>query len=315
MNINNEVAADPQTALDHFEKLLGFETDCWDVHAALASGAPGFVVLDVRSPQAFADGHVPGSHSLPHGRINERNLAGWPPDTLFVVYCNGPHCNGADRAAVRLARLGRKVKKMIGGAEGWKVEGFAFEKGAEQRSIMTPAQPGLEVSDPRTYREKVFNLLGGRDPIEVLGQTASALADIVARHPAEVLRGRAIPGKWTPNEIIGHLTDCEWVYGYRLRLILCEDEPPIRGFTQDAWVAAQRHNEREPSELVEIFRTLRGLNLSVWRRITAEEFERSGQHNERGAESLAVMLKLLAGHDVSHLDQIGRYIQALESRG
>src|SRR6202030_1237452 len=82
-------------------------------------------------PECCAAGHVDGAVNLPHGRINERNLAAHPPDTLFVVYCSGPHCNGADRAAARLARLGRKVKKMIGGAEGWKVEGFALEKGAE----------------------------------------------------------------------------------------------------------------------------------------------------------------------------------------
>jgi hypothetical protein len=179
---------------------------------------------------------------------------------------------------------------------------------------MTLAQPGLEVSAPGTYREKLFNLLAGRDPIEVLGQTASILADIVATYPAQVLRGRAIQGKWTPNEIIGHLTDSEWVYGYRLRLILCEDEPAILGFRQDAWVESQRHNEREPSELVEIFRRLRGFNLSVWRRMSPEDLQRTGQHNERGAESLAVMLPLLAGHDLSHLDQIRRYIQALEPR-
>jgi hypothetical protein len=179
---------------------------------------------------------------------------------------------------------------------------------------MTTAEPGLEVSAPRTYREKLFNLLAGRDPIEVLGQTASTLADIVARHPAEVLRGR-IEGKWTPNEIIGHLTDSEWVYGYRVRLILCEDEPAILGFKQDAWVASLRHNEREPSELVETFRTLRVLNLSVWRRMSAEDLQRSGQHNERAAESLAAMVRLLAGHDLSHLHQISRYIEALESRG
>jgi len=180
---------------------------------------------------------------------------------------------------------------------------------------MMPAQPGLEVSAPWTYREKLFNLLAGRDPIEVLGQTASTLADIVARNPAEVLRGRAIQGKWTPNEIIGHLTDCEWVYGYRLRLILCEHEPAILGFRQDGWASSLRHNEREPSELVEIFRMLRVLNLSVWRRMSPDDFERSGQHNERGAESLAVMVQLLAGHDLSHLHQISRYIQALASQG
>ncbi|HET7205895.1 MAG TPA: DinB family protein [Terriglobales bacterium] len=179
---------------------------------------------------------------------------------------------------------------------------------------MTQAQPGLELSAPETYREKLFKLLAGRDPIELLGQTASTLADIVATYPAEVLRGRAIQGKWTPNEIIGHLTDSEWVYGYRLRLIFCENEPVILGIRQDAWVASQRHNEREPSELVEIFRTLRVLNLSVWRRLSPQDLQRSGQHNERGAESLGEMLKLLAGHDLSHLAQISRYIEGLESQ-
>jgi hypothetical protein len=177
---------------------------------------------------------------------------------------------------------------------------------------MTPPQPGPEVSAPGPCREKLFNLLAGRDPIEVLGQTASTLADIVARHPVEVLRARAMQGKWTPNEIIGHLTDSELVYGYRLRLILCEEQPAILGYRQDAWVAALRHNEREPSELVEIFRTLRVLNLSVWRRVSPEDLQRSGQHDERGAESLAAMLQLLAGHDLSHLHQISRYIQAVE---
>ena len=117
-------AAASDEALRHFEGLLTFETDCWDVHEALKNGARDFVLLDVRGPEPFRAGHVPGAANLPHGKINERNLSEYPPDTLFVVYCTGPHCNGADRAAVRLARLGRKVKKMIGGVEGWKDEGF-----------------------------------------------------------------------------------------------------------------------------------------------------------------------------------------------
>ena len=119
-------AADPVEALAHFERLLSLETDCWDVHDALGREAPGFVLLDVRGPQQFRAGHVPGAVSLPHGKINERNLESYPPSTLFVVYCNGPHCNGADRAAARLARLGRPVKKMIGGIEGWRDEGFSL---------------------------------------------------------------------------------------------------------------------------------------------------------------------------------------------
>jgi rhodanese-related sulfurtransferase len=124
-------AAAPQVALAHFERLLTLETDCWDVHAAVEARDHGFVLLDVRSPELFAEGHVPSAINLPHRRINERNLANYSKDTLFVVYCNGPQCNGADRAAIRLARLWRPVKKMIGGTEGWKAEGFALITSAE----------------------------------------------------------------------------------------------------------------------------------------------------------------------------------------
>ena len=102
------------------------------MHAAIHAGHPGFVVLDVRSPEYFATGHVPTARNLPHARISERNLAQYPADTLFVVYCAGPHCNGADRAAVRLARLGRPVKKMIGGVTGWIDEEYELARGEDR---------------------------------------------------------------------------------------------------------------------------------------------------------------------------------------
>jgi hypothetical protein len=170
------------------------------------------------------------------------------------------------------------------------------------------------MTDSQAYRENLFKLLGDQDPLEVLAETASTLADIVRQHSATVLRTRPFEGKWTPNEVIGHLADGEWVYGYRLRLILCEDSPAILGTNQDAWVAGQRHNEREPSELVEMFRTLRQFNLALWKRTSPADLKRTGRHNERGPESLALMFRMMAGHDLSHLDQIARYIQAVQQR-
>lgn len=119
-------AAAPAEACEHFASLLRFEADCWDVNEGLKLSPRRFVLLDVRSPQAFAKGHVPGAINLPHGRISERNLEAFSAETTFVVYCNGPHCNGADRGALRLAKLGRPVKKMIGGVTGWLDEGFTL---------------------------------------------------------------------------------------------------------------------------------------------------------------------------------------------
>jgi len=116
-------------ALAHFDSALRFETDCWDVHDSLRAGAADFVLLDVRSPELFARGHVPGAVNLPHGKIVESRLAAYPDDTVFVVYCAGPHCNGAHRGAIRLARFGRPVKLMVGGITGWLDEGFALATG------------------------------------------------------------------------------------------------------------------------------------------------------------------------------------------
>ena len=125
-SVTDVPAARSEEAIAHFDGLLRFETDCYDVHQSLKAEDPGFVILDVRSPQLYGEGHVARAVNLPHGKINERNLASYAPDTLFVVYCSGPHCNGADRAALRLARLGRPVKKMIGGISGWKDEGLVL---------------------------------------------------------------------------------------------------------------------------------------------------------------------------------------------
>jgi rhodanese-related sulfurtransferase len=118
-------AASSETAA-HFAAKLAFETDCWDVHDALSRNVADFILLDVRSPALFAASHIPGALNLPHGKITERKMAEWPADTQFVVYCAGPHCNGADKGALRLATLGRRVKLMIGGMTGWADEGFAF---------------------------------------------------------------------------------------------------------------------------------------------------------------------------------------------
>lgn len=131
-------AAPPEQAALHFARKLAFETDCDDVATALRTGDPGFVLLDVRGPTAFACGHVPGATHLPRREITAARMAAWPAGTLFVVYCAGPHCNGADKAAAALAALGRPVKLMIGGMTGWRDEGLPVVEGAGPTAEIAP---------------------------------------------------------------------------------------------------------------------------------------------------------------------------------
>lgn len=119
-------AARPEAALAHFTQRLAFETDCSDVYASQQAGEVDYVLVDVRGEAAFAAGHVPGAINIPHRLMTAEFMAGYPRDTLFVVYCAGPHCNGVHRAAVRLAGLGFAVKEMLGGVTGWLDEGLSL---------------------------------------------------------------------------------------------------------------------------------------------------------------------------------------------
>ena len=116
--------ATPEQAVAHFAARLSFETDVSDVHADLEAGVTGLVVVASPSLPAWRQGHIPGAVHLPTAEIAARAGELVPPGATVVTYCWGPGCNGATRAALEFARLGRPVKEMIGGYEYWVREGF-----------------------------------------------------------------------------------------------------------------------------------------------------------------------------------------------
>jgi len=121
-------AASPSVAAAHFLSRLNFEADSSDIAVDIEAGVADFTMVDCRSPEAYAAGHVPGAVNIPHRRIKaelvDRLL---PVDRLLVTYCNGPHCNASTRGALRLATLGRRVKEMPGGMDGWRRENLTVE--------------------------------------------------------------------------------------------------------------------------------------------------------------------------------------------
>ena len=114
-------------AIAHFRGRLAFESDVSDVAAALREAVPGFTLIDTRSDDAWAQGRVPGAMHLPRAQIAAEAASLVPAGSPVVVYCWGPGCNGATRAALEFALLGYPVKEMIGGFEYWVREGFPFE--------------------------------------------------------------------------------------------------------------------------------------------------------------------------------------------
>ncbi|MFT4123060.1 MAG: rhodanese-like domain-containing protein [Microbacteriaceae bacterium] len=113
----------------HFATKLEFETDPSDVAAARAAGV-SFTLVDVRDADAFARGRVPGALHIPHAEVPERAAAEVPIELPVVVYCWGPGCNGSTRGALQFARLGYRVREMIGGYEYWAREGLRIQTSA-----------------------------------------------------------------------------------------------------------------------------------------------------------------------------------------
>ncbi|HEV7664090.1 MAG TPA: rhodanese-like domain-containing protein [Chloroflexota bacterium] len=128
--VHEFTAAAPESARAHFEAKLAFETDPADVYLDQQKGHAAVVLLDARSPEAFAAEHIPGALNLASRHITAETTAAFDPQRLIVTYCWGPGCNGSTRAAARLAALGFQVKELIGGLEYWKREGYPVDRGS-----------------------------------------------------------------------------------------------------------------------------------------------------------------------------------------
>ncbi|WP_268531832.1 rhodanese-like domain-containing protein [Cellulomonas sp. CW35] len=123
---------DEQTEqLAFYEAKLAYEIDSWDLSVALAEGED-IVVVDGRSADAYASGHIPGAVSIPHRTITPESVAELSREPLYVAYCDGIGCNASTKTALKLGREGFRVKELIGGLDWWKRDGHPVEGAAEQ---------------------------------------------------------------------------------------------------------------------------------------------------------------------------------------
>lgn len=112
-----------QDAIQHFSNKLALEIDAWDLQEALSMGEP-ITVVDARTLQTFNEEHIASAISLPHRTITVETTRDLDRNRLHVVYCDGIGCNASTKGALQLARLGFRVKELIGGIEWWKREGY-----------------------------------------------------------------------------------------------------------------------------------------------------------------------------------------------
>jgi hypothetical protein len=161
---------------------------------------------------------------------------------------------------------------------------------------------------PQQYTQRILRYIEGKEPLAVQAATAERLAQLIEGVSTSELRRRPAPDKWSVSEIIAHLADGEIVGGFRVRFILGSPGSPVVAYDQDKWVASGHYDKRDPQKSVELFRVLRGANLALLESLEPDDWKQYGMHSERGKESIEHIVRMFAGHDVNHLQQIEKIL-------
>ena len=156
------------------------------------------------------------------------------------------------------------------------------------------------------YVRALLDLLGEHDPFALLHATPAAVRELCSDVSAEALGRPEAPGKWSMRQVLAHLADSELVWGWRLRMVLAHDRPPLTGYDQDRWAERLQYELSDPEQSLRTFALLRENNLRLVDRATPQDLARVGVHSERGEESLEHLVKLYAAHDLLHLRQLDR---------
>lgn len=163
---------------------------------------------------------------------------------------------------------------------------------------------------PQQYTARILSYSEGKEPLRSQAAAPKKLAALVKGKKKQQLARRPAPGKWSVAEIIAHLADAELVIAWRLRQVLTSNGVALQAYDQDAWATTFNYARRDPRQSLESFRVLREGNLALLKAAPRQAWDNYGQHQERGNESVSHIVRMVAGHDLNHLQQVERILKA-----
>ena len=162
---------------------------------------------------------------------------------------------------------------------------------------------------PQQYTQRILAYADNQEPLRVQQATPKKLSTLIGKLNKKQLTKRPAPGKWSIAEILAHLADTELVGAWRMRMILSQNGTPIQAFDQDMWANTFNYLQRDSKSSMETFRVLRENNLALLKSVPKNLWENYGMHQERGKESIAHIVRMFAGHDLNHLQQIEKIVK------
>ncbi len=136
-----------------------------------------------------------------------------------------------------------------------------------------PAGAAAAATAP-AYTRALLDVLGSRDPVDVLAELMPWIAERTRTVDQRILRVPEAPGKWSVIEVLQHLADSDLVFAFRLRMILTEDKPPLQAYDQDAWARTLKYREVPLELAINQLEGLRAANVHVLRQLSPGQLDK-----------------------------------------
>jgi hypothetical protein len=159
------------------------------------------------------------------------------------------------------------------------------------------------------YTQRLLSYGEGKEPLRLQQAAPKKLALLLKGKTGKQLMRRPAPDKWSVAEIVAHLADAELAISWRIRQILSNNAVPIQAYDQDLWAKTFDYARRDPRQSLANFRTLREANVALLKSVPRKLWDNYGVHEERGNESVSHVVRMVAGHDLNHLQQIQRILK------
>ena len=159
------------------------------------------------------------------------------------------------------------------------------------------------------YTQRLLSYGEGKDPLRLQQAAPKKLALLLKGKTGKQLMRRPAPDKWSAAEIVAHLADAELAISWRIRQILSNNAIPIQAYDQDAWAKTFDYAHRDPRQSLASYRALREANIALLKAVPRKLWDNYGVHEERGNESISHVVRMVAGHDLNHLQQIQRILK------
>jgi uncharacterized damage-inducible protein DinB len=162
---------------------------------------------------------------------------------------------------------------------------------------------------PQQYTQRMLSYVSGKEPLRLQAAAPKKFASLIKGKSKKQLTRRPAPGKWSVAEILAHLADAEIVLSWRLRQTLSSNGVAIQPFDQDVWATTFNYARQDPKQSLARYSVLRESNLGLLKSVPKPLWDNYGVHQERGNETVAHVVRMIAGHDLNHLGQVEKILK------